>query len=173
MSIQSEIDRMTAAKTAIAAAIANKGVSVPDGTLLDGFAALIDSIEAGGSVEPFTKVLTGTVTFATSTKEWELPEGTDNLLAVYMIWAPSSKYWSDEAVYKLAYLSADSLITGLYDYASSIFSGLNYGIAESYALTDKVSISGGKLVISSTTTQQKVSGMLIDTYWYALIYGSK
>ena len=48
MSVQSEITRIESAKTAIATAIEGKGVTVPDGTLLDGMAALIESIEAGG-----------------------------------------------------------------------------------------------------------------------------
>lgn len=48
MSIQSEITRIESAKTAIATAIEGKGVTVPDGTLLDGMASLIESIEAGG-----------------------------------------------------------------------------------------------------------------------------
>lgn len=46
MSIRSEIARLELAKAAIAAAIANKGVTVPPGTTLDGMAALIDSIVA-------------------------------------------------------------------------------------------------------------------------------
>lgn len=48
MSVQTEITRISSAKTAIASAIADKGVTVPNGTLLDGMAALIDSIEVGG-----------------------------------------------------------------------------------------------------------------------------
>lgn len=48
MSVQSEITRLENAKSAIKAAIEGKGVTVPDATLLDGMAALIDSIEAGG-----------------------------------------------------------------------------------------------------------------------------
>ena len=48
MSVQSEITRLANAKTAIATAIEGKGVTVPDGTLLDGMAPLIESIEAGG-----------------------------------------------------------------------------------------------------------------------------
>ena len=48
MSIQTELSRLTNAKAAIQAAIEGKGVTVPDGTLLDGMAALIDSIETGG-----------------------------------------------------------------------------------------------------------------------------
>ena len=50
MSVQSEITRLANAKTSIATAIEGKGVTVPDGTLLDGMAALIESIEAGGSI---------------------------------------------------------------------------------------------------------------------------
>ena len=48
MSVQSEITRIESAKTAIITAIEGKGVTVPDGTLLDGMASLIESIEAGG-----------------------------------------------------------------------------------------------------------------------------
>ena len=51
MSIQTELTRITNAKTAIKTAIEGKGVTVPDGTKLDGMAALIESIEAGGGVE--------------------------------------------------------------------------------------------------------------------------
>ena len=48
MSIQTELTRIKNAKAAIKAAIEGKGVTVPDGTLLDGMAALIEAIEAGG-----------------------------------------------------------------------------------------------------------------------------
>ena len=55
MSIQTELTRITNAKAAIKTAIEGKGVTVPDGTLLDGMAALIDAIEAGGggATEPY------------------------------------------------------------------------------------------------------------------------
>lgn len=49
MSIQTELTRITNAKAAIKTAIEGKGVTVPDATLLDGMASLIDSIEGGGS----------------------------------------------------------------------------------------------------------------------------
>lgn len=48
MGVQTEITRIQNAKAAIKAAIEGKGITVPDGTLLDGMSALIDSIEAGG-----------------------------------------------------------------------------------------------------------------------------
>ena len=51
MSIQTELSRIINAKAAIKAAIEGKGVTVPDGTLLDGMAALIESIEAGGGFQ--------------------------------------------------------------------------------------------------------------------------
>ena len=48
MSIQTELTRIINAKAAIKTAIEGKGVTVPEATLLDGMAALIESIEAGG-----------------------------------------------------------------------------------------------------------------------------
>ena len=48
MSIQTELTRLTNAKAAIKAAIEGKGVTVPEATLLDGMASLIEAIEAGG-----------------------------------------------------------------------------------------------------------------------------
>ena len=65
MSIQTELTRIINAKAAIKAAIEGKGVTVPDGTLLDGMAALIESIEAGGGAKIATA--TFTVTEDTST----------------------------------------------------------------------------------------------------------
>ena len=63
MSIQTELTRITNAKAAIKAAVEGKGVTVPDGTLLDGMAALIESIESGvsgvwcGSVTPVSSMI--------------------------------------------------------------------------------------------------------------------
>ena len=45
MSINSEIARLQTAKSGIASAIAEKGVTVPDGTKLDGMPALIGGIQ--------------------------------------------------------------------------------------------------------------------------------
>lgn len=64
MSIQTELTRLTNAKSAIKAAIEGKGVSVPDSTLLDGMAALIESIQAGGGGAKFSS---GTFTPAETT----------------------------------------------------------------------------------------------------------
>lgn len=70
MSVQTEIDRLESAKEAIATAITGKGVTVPDGTMIDGMAALIASIEAGSgggaSATGLSILDTGTVTYSTS-----------------------------------------------------------------------------------------------------------
>ena len=64
MSVQTEITRIEGAKTAIATAIAGKGVAVPEGTKLDGLAALVESIEAGGGadVSPWEDIVTFSIT---------------------------------------------------------------------------------------------------------------
>lgn len=71
MSIQTELTRITNAKSAIKAAIEGKGVTVPDTTLLDGMAALIESIEAGGGGG--TKISIGTYTPAGNTAHITVP----------------------------------------------------------------------------------------------------
>ena len=67
MSIASDVTRIESAKAAIKAAIEDKGVTVPDGTLLDGMATLIESIEAGGANYNST-IVTGSFTLSERTK---------------------------------------------------------------------------------------------------------
>ena len=65
MSIQSELTRLTNAKAAIKTAIEGKGVTVPDTTLLDGMAALIEAsgISFSDFKYNFSKVYYGDITF--------------------------------------------------------------------------------------------------------------
>lgn len=58
MSTANEITRLGNAKSAIAAAIKNKGVTVPATTKLDGMASLIEQIEQGSSLQ-IAKLETG------------------------------------------------------------------------------------------------------------------
>lgn len=48
MSVQTQIDRISDAVSAVKAALTEKGVTVPAGTKVDGIAPLIAAIEAGG-----------------------------------------------------------------------------------------------------------------------------
>ena len=72
MSIQTELTRITNAKAAIKTAIEGKGVTVPDGTLLDGMASLIESIEAGGGSG---NVASGTLTPADESSDVTVEHG--------------------------------------------------------------------------------------------------
>ena len=82
MSIVTEISRLKSAKSAIAAAIEGKGVTVPDGTLLDGMAALIESIEAGGGGINATA---GTITVSSDVNDYVLTHGLGEVPKFFVI----------------------------------------------------------------------------------------
>lgn len=68
MSIQTDLTRIKNAKAAIKAYIEGKGLTVPEGTLLDGMASMLESIEAGGISFSdfkynFSKVYYGDITY--------------------------------------------------------------------------------------------------------------
>lgn len=62
MSIATEIQRLQNAKTSLATAIGNKGVTVPSETKLDGYASLVDQIQTGSSEDTLIEALHNRVT---------------------------------------------------------------------------------------------------------------
>lgn len=75
MSVQTQIDRISGAVSAALAALSEKGVEVPAGTKVDGLAALIAAIEAGGGsggAEPPIKIAVKTATFGTNATSHEV-----------------------------------------------------------------------------------------------------
>lgn len=80
MSIQTELTRLTNAKAAIQTAIEGKGVTVPGGTLLDGMAALIEGIEAGGNI----RIEQGSVTFAENTGYYAFVSDSPDIFIAYI-----------------------------------------------------------------------------------------
>ena len=50
MSVQTELDRLNAAKNSLKTAIEGKGVAVPDGTKLDGYSTLVEQISGDSNV---------------------------------------------------------------------------------------------------------------------------
>lgn len=85
MSIQTELTRITNAKAAIKAAIEGKGVTVPEATLLDGMAALIESIEAGGAVVAY-----GIITPASDTTTITVEHNMGVMPDFFAIWGDNS-----------------------------------------------------------------------------------
>ena len=76
MSIQTELTRITNAKAAIKAAIEGKGVDVPSGAKLDGLAALIEAIQAGGvQIGNFSTVKYGSFQLAEDASEYTIDLG--------------------------------------------------------------------------------------------------
>lgn len=73
MSIQTQIDRISGNVTAALTAIADKGVSVPDGSTSDALAELIASIEAGGGYD----VIAGTFTLGSDSAMYQITNSGD------------------------------------------------------------------------------------------------
>lgn len=73
MSVQTEINRISSAKSAISTAITNKGVTVPSGTKIDGMATLIGQISTGTDTSDATltsggQMLSGVTAYSKGTK---------------------------------------------------------------------------------------------------------
>ena len=116
MSVQTQIDRLASAKAAIKTAIEGKGVTVPDGTLLDGMASLIESIEAGGgggiratygTVVPtsyssmdFVAIEHGLGVRPSFVISFVLPDGNTEIEADFAVWAFSSYDYGSIRIYK-------------------------------------------------------------------------
>jgi len=90
MSVQSEITRIESAKTAIATAIEGKGVTVPEGTKLDGMAALVEAISAGGVAPDFGYALDFGTMILANDRGGSSRDIITNLSKVYaaFVWCP-------------------------------------------------------------------------------------
>lgn len=100
MSIQTELTRLTNAKAAIQTAIEGKGVTVPSGTLLDGMAALIESIEAGGGGGGNVTCKIGTVTpeadILLSDPPYTIQHNLGRIPKAFFIYASSRDAWGSD-----------------------------------------------------------------------------
>ena len=123
MSIQTELTRITNAKAAIKTAIEGKGVTVPDATLLDGMAALIDGIEAGGGGSGTgSGYATGTYTVAS-----DITIGTDISKALKIDTGLSEvKFFAFMKKVKVSVPLANELISGSWVYDNGDYYGVRY-----------------------------------------------
>ena len=173
MSIQSELTRLTNAKAAIKTAIEGKGVTVPDTTLLDGMAALIEAIEVGGSSDytPFELVTMGTITPTEDTQNLAIPipdnVGTNTLRAIWLI---ANKSISDyngsiEVKYRISWYMS---ILGKYNYTRTTTFRGNLQTVSSVENHVANWIDGNN--IKSFSSYYFVAGV---EYQYIAIWGSK
>ena len=148
MSIQTELTRITNAKAAIKTAIEGKGVTVPDGTLLDGMASLIESIAAGGG-----GVITATFTVAADSSSVYLdylPQSVEEWPSWLIIIAEKdtiTEYssfkgvWATRIVYSNVKKKRDAFS---YDYSTIIY-GYNKGLSKYYTPT----VHSGEVLFTS------------------------
>ena len=159
MSIQTELTRITNAKAAVKAAIEGKGVTVPDATLLDGMASLIESIEAGGGdfsalPQKIDTVLSGSVTPASDAgslfiKDFGNRTSMNYLPRIFIMFrkTPASSVSYTSCLFAL-YMSDDPLTentTGYGGHVLHIGSGANI-----YAMFNRpdYKLSGGRSALS-------------------------
>ena len=147
MSIQTELTRIINAKTSIVSALEGKGVTVPDGTLLDGIASLIESIEAGGD-SGGTKIATATFTVAENTSTpFEI---THNLGSIPKIAICIRELLSTSGIKNESYVSGELLF--------------------SYAVNGEIK---GRAYNMSGTSNSAQSSLAVAQYTYAINFESK
>ena len=124
MSIQTELTRIINAKASIVSAVEGKGVTVPDGTLLDGMAALIDSIEAAGGS---AKVYIEQKTFASNQTSVKITHNFGELPTIFLqlMIATSSGKHTNKARIGVGY-TKDGKTHGTTAYNSSSSSNLKF-----------------------------------------------
>ena len=123
MSIQTELTRLTNAKAAIQTAIEGKGVTVPSGTLLDGMASLIESIQAGGGSG--AKIATGSFTPAENCNHYVITHnlGEKPTLAICICKGIVKQSYSllyDDSTQRIVWFNSSGYLSGLTNPGSSI-----------------------------------------------------
>ena len=168
MSIQTELTRIINAKAAIKTAIEGKGVTVPDGTLLDGMASLIDSIEAGGGGA--TGITTGVYIPASTGYDNVITHGLGVIPKLFAICAggyassgsnvlDSAHGFSDrKLIFRMSRTSASNSPTGYIETSYNITVG---GFPKRAALA-----KANETTINVGGNYQLIAG--IEYYWFAL-----
>ena len=150
--------------TTVADAIRTAGGTTEPMSFPSGMVSAISELKGGG-VEPFTKIISGTITFAEATTAFQLPE-TENFLAAYFI---RTDFWgvqdeiSDQSAQEVLFASGQSF--GYFsprDMSSLLFQWRdNLTVA-----TASLNLSDGKLMLTDRIR-------FYGTYYYSLIYGTK
>ena len=173
MRIQTELTRITNAKAAIKTAIEGKGVTVPDGTMLDGMAALIESIEAGGGES--VEISKGTIKpneniLCTKASPYSILHGLSGEPDLFFLFAAGSSYNIQYMLKTAQYMS--SKLSGLLAYAGSTYQkgktiNTDYYCFRYNTLSDvSVGQDDVKISINHNLDLKLASGK--DYYWLAV-----
>ena len=151
MSIQTELTRITNAKAAIKTAIEGKGVTVPDATLLDGMASLIESIEAGGGgsfdLSNFLQNITDVISFSFT------PTSDD---VGYIVYKPSTN-----SIPRMGFVYADDIS---YAYNKSILCFWLYTAVDPYTdVSSGANLQAHLYTSNSTNVASRVNNAFLLT----------
>ena len=174
MSIQTELSRIINAKAAIKAAIEGKGVTVPEATLLDGMASLIDSIEAGGG-SGGAQLAYGTFTPAEDTLDYVVTHNLGVMPDFIVVWSSDA---STPSTYKgVLAIAASAKIRGNGQWYVRCRNSSYYYFANTYDITTGYSNSAlfnvnetSFTVFPSRSLNYASAGV---TYGYVVIKGIK
>lgn len=170
MSIQTEINRLASAKAAIKTAIEGKGVTVPNGTILDGFASLIDGIEAGGG----GGCTSGTFTVTEETYRYTIMHGLGKTPEVFYLGHINTHEHNPIAIYSIVgiYLS---WCKGLVYAISSAIGGSPQVSFYERDITTKPNSTGMAHSIGNLNTESATVGSynsplspFFTYYWFAM-----
>lgn len=133
MSIGTDVARIKGNITAALAAIADKGVTVPDGSTSDALAELIASIEAGGGgaglPEPFSKFETGTFLLSALAyaKDCPITHGLGIAPKVFLLMTAEPGSYSSGSINHLCYIDdVNTYVTNVVGYVNSKNTKLNW-----------------------------------------------
>ncbi len=164
MSIQTELTRLTNAKAAIQTAIEGKGITVPVGTLLDGMAALIESIEAGGGGG--VRVEQGSVTFAEAQSSYVFVADHPDIFIAYVEDDSKPVYSSSQYIWMMIQDTRPSGSSYIDEKNTSYIFGYNSGSGKYY-----VPYKNGIPNVGEFSSMYFNGDLGAKTYkWYA-IYG--
>ena len=165
MSIQTELTRITNAKAAIKAAVEGKGITVPSGTLLDGMAALIESIEAGGGGINATA---GTITVSSDVDDYVLTHGLGEVPKFFAIGMINNFSLLTNKNHILIGAYGFSDVSIQYRIASTAYNNAATGVLGDYPIT----VNNGRRCSLARANEETITIAPSSTSTYNLIAGA-
>ena len=137
MSIQTELTRIINAKAAIKTAIEGKGVTVPDATLLDGMAALIESIEAGGG----GNIVAGSFTPTSNMNTFKVNHNFNTKNICFVVFMSGNEAYASRGVLYSSFANGRKSWT-VYNTESSYFTSILGNASNPTITTESVDLTG-------------------------------